>query len=50
MFSLSKVATFALFALGVAGNAIPAKRQTETAVEILDELTKAVTPIAAQFG
>lgn len=49
MFSLSKVATFALLALGVAASAVPAKR-AETAPEILDELAEAVAPIAAQFG
>ena len=51
MFSLSKIATFALLAFGTAASAVPAKRQSgSTAVDILDSLTTAVTPIAAQFS
>ena len=51
MFSLSKIATFALVALGSVASAVPAKRQSgSTAVEVLNSLTSAVTPIAAQFG
>ena len=51
MFSLSKIATFALVALGSVASAVPTKRQSgSTAVDILDSLTTAVTPIAAQFS
>ncbi|VDB85307.1 unnamed protein product [Peniophora sp. CBMAI 1063] len=49
MFSLGKVATFALFVLGVAASAVPTKRQ-ESAVEILDKLASDVSPIAAKFA
>ncbi|KZV59677.1 hypothetical protein PENSPDRAFT_397423 [Peniophora sp. CONT] len=51
MFSLSRIATFALLALGTAASAVPAKRQWgSTAVEVLDSLADAVIPIAAQFN
>ncbi|VDB87565.1 unnamed protein product [Peniophora sp. CBMAI 1063] len=49
MFSLSKIATFALLAFGTAASAVPAKRADSDAVTILNDLTSSVTPVAAQF-
>ncbi|KZV66266.1 hypothetical protein PENSPDRAFT_689140 [Peniophora sp. CONT] len=49
MFSLSKIATFAVLALGTVASAVPAKRQDTDAVSILNTLTSDVTPVAAQF-
>ncbi|VDB85312.1 unnamed protein product [Peniophora sp. CBMAI 1063] len=50
MFSLTKVATFALFALGVAASTVPAKRQSSEAATILNDLAETITPIAAELG
>ncbi|KAI0263945.1 hypothetical protein BC834DRAFT_971015 [Gloeopeniophorella convolvens] len=60
MFSLSKIATFAILALGTLTSAAPADErsvkaraaqdQTSTVVSILSELSSTITPLAAQFS
>ncbi|KZV70258.1 hypothetical protein PENSPDRAFT_685638 [Peniophora sp. CONT] len=51
MFSLNKIATFALLALGVAASAVPAKRDdAPSAAGILNELAEQVASKAAQFA